>query len=75
MATFTTHVLVGEDGSVHVNGLPLQSGQEVQVVIKTLARQPDLNDPYPLRQKAAGGHYYYIDPFEPIDSDEWESRR
>ena len=53
MATFTTHVFVGEDGSVHVNGLPLQAGQKVQVVIKTLARQPDLNDPYPLRRKAA----------------------
>lgn len=54
LATFSTHVTVSEDGAVLINGLPLEPGQKVQVVIKTLAKQPDLEDPYPLRKLSKG---------------------
>ena len=74
MATFTTHVIVGDDGVVHIKGLPLKAGQKVQVVVKTLPKQPDSEDPYPLRRKAAEGNFYYIDPFEPVDAEEWDSQ-
>ena len=73
MATFTTHVFVGEDGSVLVSGLPLESGEKVQVVVKTLAQQPDSTDPYPLRNLSKG--YYFLEPFRGVAIDDWECLR
>jgi len=73
VATFTTHVIVGEDGTVHINGLPLKPGQKVQVVVKTLPKQPDPEDPYPLRRLSKG--YYYLEPFRSVALEDWESLR
>ncbi len=73
MATFTTHGTVGEDGTVLINGLPLEPGQKVQVVIKTMANQPDLEDPYPLRKLSKG--YYFLEPFRSVAVEDWECLR
>ena len=73
MATFSTHVTVSEDGAVLINGLPLEPGQKVQVVIKTLAKQPDLEDPYPLRKLSKG--YYYLEPLRSVAAEDWECLR
>jgi len=73
VATFTTHVIVGDDGTVTVNGLPLQSGEKVQVVVKTVTQHPDLTDPYPLRHLSKG--YYYFEPFRSVAIEDWECLR
>lgn len=73
MSTFTTHVIVSEDGSLVINGLPLKPGEKVQVVIKALATEPDLKDPYPLRNLSKG--YYYMEPFRSVAIEDWECLR
>ena len=73
MATFTTHVTVDDEGAVIVSGLPLKSGEKVQVVVRTLTQQPAPTDRYPLRNLAKG--YYYLEPFRDVAVNDWETLR
>lgn len=61
-------VVVLEDGTVVVDGVPVRKGQEVEVIIRVDA--PPAPD-YPLR----GTPIRYDDPFLPVDDGEWDASK
>lgn len=62
---------INQDGTLTLDGLPFQAGDEVEVII--LERQPKSNgnNPYPLR----GQPVQYDAPTEPVAENEWDSLR
>jgi hypothetical protein len=64
-------VIVNDNGSVQVDGLPLKVGQQVEVVVKTLADQLKTTDRYPLRGMSKG--YYYLEPYGSVAAKDWEA--
>lgn len=68
MNKFKTEVIVKEDGSIDIYGLPFAPGVRVEVVV-TDAEPLNSAAQYSLR----GTPYRYEDPFAPsVDDDEWE---
>ncbi len=65
--TFRVEVVVTDEGTLTVTGLPLHAGDRVEVIVR---RQED-HAPgarYPLRGKP----YRYSGPFEPVADDDWD---
>ena len=65
--------VVGADGSVRVDRLPLQAGQAVGITIHPLEPAPGPASPsrYPL----AGLPVEYREPFKGVASEDWEASR
>ena len=69
MNKFKTEVIVKEDGSIDVSGLPFAPGVRVEVIV-TDAAPSHFEAAYPLR----GTPYKYDDPFGPaVDEANWEA--
>lgn len=61
-------IVVSADGKVVIEDVPVKSGQEVEVTI----RIPEpVEATFPLR----GLPVRYVDPFRPVDDDEWDASR
>jgi hypothetical protein len=65
--------VVGADGSVRLERLPFQVGQAVGITIHPLETEPDT--PSSSRYPLAGLPVEYLQPFEGVDSDDWEASR
>jgi hypothetical protein len=59
-----------EDGTVTVKGLPFHAGDTVEVIVKPKATRTGQNA-YSLR----GTPVTYVEPFEPVAADDWESAK
>lgn len=63
---------IGPDGKLRVEGLPLPTGERVQVVVIPRHSAAAADQRYPLH----GSPVRYDAPFEPaIDPDEWEANK
>lgn len=62
---------IDQDGSLTLNGLPFQAGDEVEVIILERPPKPNGNNPYPLR----GQPVQYDAPTEPVAENEWDALR
>ncbi|MBE9205317.1 hypothetical protein IQ244_01985 [Nostoc sp. LEGE 06077] len=66
-------VILTEDGTLTLQGLPFHAGDAVEVIIletKTLQHQAlHKPDPYPLHNTQP---YRYDDPTEPVALEDWE---
>ena len=71
MATYKAKARVEADGSIRVVGLPVEPGDHVEVVVRTLGARQHTSNRYPLRGDSAGYHYHL--PFSGVDVEEWES--
>lgn len=69
MQEFHFKTTVGDDGTVTVAGLPFQAGQEVEVTVASGESAHHNGERYPLR----GSVISYLDPFESVVQDAWES--
>lgn len=58
---------INQDGTLTLNGLPFQAGDEVEVIILERPPKPSVDNPYPLR----GQPVEYESPTEPIAESEW----
>ena len=63
--------VVGADGSVRVDRLPFQAGQAVGITIHPLESEP--GTPSSRRYPLAGLPVEYREPFEVVDSGNWEA--
>lgn len=71
MNKFKTEVIVKEDGSIDISGLPFAPGVRVEVVVTDMAPFQSEAE-YPLR----GTPYKYENPFGPaVEEDDWEALR
>lgn len=70
MEAYRVETTVQPDGTLTVRDLPLQGGEEVEVII--LVRHPAASAPS--RPSLRGLPFIYRDPFEPaVSEDEWEA--
>ena len=60
---------INQDGTLTLNGIPFQAGDEVEVIILQRPTKPDGNSPYPLR----GQPVQYDAPTEPVAENEWDA--
>jgi hypothetical protein len=70
MKVYRVEGRIAGDGTLTLEGLPFESGDEVEVVIRA-RRHAQNNQGYPLRGKPIR----YIEPFKSVDEDEWEALR
>lgn len=69
METYRTDVVVKEDGTVTISGLPFHKGEKLDVILLQRAGRASRVETYPLR----GEPVKYIEPFEGVDKDSWEA--
>ena len=67
--TYRIKTTVSDDGIIVIKRLPFQSGEKVEIIIRTQKLQQKQNNRYPLRGKAIR----YIDPFESVAQEDWDA--
>ena len=60
---------INQDGTLTLNDIPFQAGDEVEVIIIERAPKPGGDNPYPLR----GQPVQYDAPTEPVAENEWSA--
>lgn len=58
---------IPSNGTLIIKGLPFQSGDKVEVIVRSQVPKQEIGERYPLRGKPI----QYIDPFESVAEDEW----
>ncbi len=66
--TYRVEVVVTDEGTLTVTGLPLHAGERVEVIVRRQEENQTGEERYPLRGKP----YRYEDPFEPA-ADDWDA--
>lgn len=66
------HAIVGAHGSVTLDDLPYEPGQQVEVTISPISSQ--VADPKS-RYSLSGLKVEYEQPFESVSADEWEAAK
>ena len=62
---------IDQDGTLILNGIPFQAGDQVEVIILQRPPKPNGDNPYPLR----GQPLNYDVPIEPVAENEWNALR
>lgn len=60
---------INQDGTLTLNDIPFQAGDEVEVIILERTQKPSESNPYPLR----GQPLQYDAPTEPVAENEWSA--
>jgi hypothetical protein len=60
---------IQKNGQLTLNNLPVQAGEEVEVIILVQPPKSITSD----RSSLQGSVIEYIDPFEPVAEDDWEA--
>ena len=68
MNTHRIETTINRDGTLTLDGLPFQAGDEVEVIIMERPSKTGGNNPYPLRGQAL----QYDAPTEPVAENEWD---
>jgi hypothetical protein len=63
--TYRTKTRISKDGKLHIEGLPFQAGEIVEVTVRR-GKKSTRAAKYPLRGKPV----IYHEPFKPVDPDE-----
>ncbi len=67
--TYRVDVVVSDEGTLTVTGLPLHAGDRVQVIVRCQDENGTVAGRYPLRGKP----YRYDDPFKAVAEDDWDA--
>ncbi len=67
--TYRVEVVVTDDGTLTLTGLPLRAGDRVEVIVRRHEANGAAAGRYPLRGKP----YRYDDPFESAAEDDWDA--
>ncbi len=69
MQAYRVETKVQHDGQLTLSNLPLQAGEEVEVIILVRSPATSMPNPYPLR----GLPIPYVNPTDPVASSDWEA--
>ncbi len=69
MSACRIETTVSNDGTVVVKNVPFSPGEQVEVVVRSKESSHCDHDAYPLRGKPIR----YVDPFEGVAQDAWET--
>ncbi len=67
--TYRVEVVVTDEGTLTVTGLPLHAGDRVEVIVRRQEEGGGTDEPYPLR----GRPYRYEAPFDSAAEDDWDA--
>ncbi len=67
--TYRVEVVVTDEGTLTVTGLPLHAGDRVEVIVRRQEENETAGTRYPLRGKP----YRYDAPFEAVAEDDWDA--
>jgi hypothetical protein len=67
MNAHRVETIINQDGTLTLDGLPFQAGDEVEVIIIERPAKSNSDNPYPLR----GQPIQYDAPTEPVAENEW----
>ena len=68
MEAYKTDVVVEEDGTITIRGLPFHEGEKLEVILQRAVRTNRVES-YPLR----GEPVRYVEPFEGVAEDDWQA--
>ncbi|MET0395778.1 MAG: hypothetical protein ABW277_03030 [Longimicrobiaceae bacterium] len=68
---FRAHGHISQDGTLKLENLPFEPGEEVEVIVLAEARTASREGGYPLR----GAPLVYEDPTGPVGDSDWEASR
>lgn len=68
---FRAHGHIAEDGTLKLENLPFEPGEEVEVIVLADARTTRSERRYPLR----GAPLVYDDPTRPVGDSDWDAAR
>lgn len=69
MEAYRIDVVVEEDGTITIGGLPFRAGERLEVILLQTSGRINRADLYPLRGESAK----YEKPFEGVVGDDWEA--
>lgn len=69
MEAYKINVVVEEDGTITIGGLPFRAGERLEVILLQTAEHANRADLYPLR----GESVKYEEPFKSVAGDDWEA--
>lgn len=69
MKTYCIKTTVSKDGTLLIQGVPFQPGDQVEVTVRRSKRSPRRRSPYPLRGKPI----HYANPFESVAEKDWDA--
>lgn len=68
---FRAHGHIAEDGTLKLENLPFEPGEEVEVIVLAEGRNAHQERRYPLR----GAPLVYEDPTGPVGDSDWQAAR
>lgn len=68
---FRAHGHIAEDGTLKLENLPFEPGEEVEVIVLGEGRNAHQERRYPLR----GAPLVYVDPTGPVGDADWQAAR
>jgi hypothetical protein len=69
MQAIRVETKIQKNGQLNLKNLPVQAGEEVEVIILVQPLKSPASDRYSLQ----GSVIEYIDPFEPVAEDDWDA--
>jgi hypothetical protein len=70
MQAYNTEATIKKEGELHLQDLPFQAGDEVEVILLRRESKPARENQYPFR----GVPIRYEDPTGPVAEDDWDHR-
>ena len=69
MQTYSVETTVSNDGTLTIKGLPFRAGDKVEVIVRSRELERGPRKRCPLRGKPIR----YLDPFESVAQDDWNT--
>ena len=71
MQAYRVETIVVQDGTLTIKGLPLRTGEKIEVIILSSADKAEGVNRYPLQGKPV----HYLNPFESVAENDWDVLR
>ncbi len=69
MQTYSVETTVSNDGTLTIKGLPFRAGDKVEVIVRSCKLEREPRERCPLHGKPIR----YLDPFESVAQDDWNT--
>jgi hypothetical protein len=71
MDAYRVETVLKQDGTLQLSGLPWQAGAPVEVIVLGQSSPSRSGNSYPLR----GTPVTYVNPFEPVEEEQWDAEQ
>ncbi len=71
MQAYRVETVIVQNGILTIKGLPLRTGEKIEVIILSQADKAGVVNRYPLQGKPV----HYLNPFESVAENDWDALR